>query len=319
MRRTLLAAGLIGAPLLLSLALIGCGNPTDKDPSATTADKGAATATTTPTTTEKAKPLPGKPGATLKGRVTLQGSPPNLAALTQQLQSLIKGKPDSLTACFDMAPDAEKSEQVWKIGKDNGVGNVVVWIQPPDGYFFQSDPKKPTWPEKAELSQPHCMFIPHVSWVVPTVLADDDPKKPVPSGQKFFVSNTAAVSHNTKWEGGSNNGGLPPMEPNKPPHEVDLVGNSPTQRVQVVHFTCNIHPWMDAWVLVFNHPYVAVTDDDGNYKIDNVPAGSKVHITAWHEKGPYDNYLTPSKVKGDEIELKEGETEHNFDFAVKEQ
>ena len=43
-----------------------------------------------------------------------------------------------------------------------------------------------------------------------------------------------------------------------------------------------------------------------------------MHITAWHEKGPYKTYLTPSKVKGDEIELKDGENEHNFDFEVKE-
>ena len=264
------------------------------------------------------EPLTGKAGATLKGRVTLKGSAPDVAALTQQLQSLIKGKPDSMEACFNIAPDAEKTEQVWKIGKDNGVGNVVVWLEPSDGHYFASDPAKPTWPEKVELSQPPCMFIPHVSWAMPTVLTEaDGPKKPVPSGQKFFVSNTAAVSHNTKWEGGSNNGGLPPMEPNKPPHEVDLVGNSASQRVQVVHFTCNIHPWMDAYVLVFNHPYAAVTDEDGNFKIDNVPVGAKMHIAAWHEKGPYDNYLTPSKVKGDEIDLKDGANERNFDFEVK--
>ena len=45
-----------------------------------------------------------------------------------------------MTACFDMAPDAEKSEQEWRLGKDNGVGNVVVWIQPPEGYYFKSRP-----------------------------------------------------------------------------------------------------------------------------------------------------------------------------------
>ena len=203
---------------------------------------------------------------------------------------------------------------MWKIGKDNGVANVVVWIQPPEGSYFKSDPAKPTWPLKVELNQPHCMFIPHVSWVVPTVLTDD-PKKPVPSGQKFFVSNTAAVSHNTKWSGGGGNEGeLPPLAPGTAPREVTLSGNN-----QVVHFQCNIHPWMDAWVLVFNHPYAAVTDEDGNYEIKNVPAGSKVRVTAWHEKGPYNNYLTPAKIKGDEIELKEGETEHNFDLEVKEQ
>ncbi len=311
MRRYLLAAGLIGAPLLLSLALIGCGNPKDEDPSKSSIDNGGPKNTTAGPSVAL-KPLEAKAGATLKGHVKLTGKAPDLAALTQQLQTIMKGKPDQLTACFDMAPDAEKSEQVWKIGKDNGVGNVVVWIQPPADYYFKSDPAKPTWPMKVELTQPHCAFIPHVSWAVPTVLTDD-PKKAVPSGQQFFVSNTAAVSHNTKWSGGANEGELPPLAPNTPPREVKLTGNN-----QMVHFQCNIHPWMDAWVLVFNHPYAAVTDDDGNFKIDNVPAGSKVRITAWHEKGPYNRFLTPNKIKGDEIDIKDGDNEHNFDFEYKE-
>ena len=300
MRKYALAAAVFGAPLLLTLAFIGCGPPEDKGPSETTTDAGGSKGPAT-TTSAAMKPLEGKAGATLRGRVVLKGKEPDIAALTQQLQTIMKGKPDQMTACFDMAPEAEKSEQVWKIGKDNGVGNVVVWIQPPEGSYFKSDPAKPTWPLKVELTQPHCAFIPHVNWALPTVLTDN-PKKPVPSGQKFFVSNTAAVSHNTKWSGGANEGELPPLAPNSPPREVNLAGTSVNQRVQVVHFQCNIHPWMDAWVLVFNHPYVAVTDADGNYKIENVPAGSKVHITAWHEKGLYENYLTKSKIKGDEIE-----------------
>ena len=313
MRRTYLAAAVLGAPLLLTLAFVGCGPPLDKDPSQTsTADKDAGPKNTGgATNTAKAEPLLGKAGSTLKGRVTLKGKAPDIDALTQEVQASIKGKPDQLAACFDVPPP-EKSEQMWKIGKDNGVGNVVVWIQPPDGYYFKSDPAKATWPPKVELTQPHCMFIPHVSWAVPTVLTDD-PKKPVASGQKFTVSNTAAVSHNTKWSGGSGNEGeLPPLAPGTDPRPVDLKGNN-----QVVHFQCNIHPWMDAWVLVFNHPYAAVTDQDGNYEIKGVPGGSKVRVTAWHEKGPYNNYLTSNKIKGDEIELKDGETEHNFDFEVK--
>ena len=64
----------------------------------------------------------------------------------------------------------------------------------------------------------------------------------------------------------------------------------------LVHFSCNIHPWMDAYVWVFDHPYVAVTDKDGNYEIKNVPVGSKVHVVGWHEKV---EYLAPGKKGGD--------------------
>ena len=313
MRRSLLAAGLIGAPLLLSLALIGCGNPKDEDPSKSAVENGGGPKNNTTAGPSAAlKPVEGKAGATLKGRVTLKGNAPDVAALTEQLQGAMKSS-QSKEACFEMAPDAEKSEQIWKIGKDNGVGNVVVWIQPDAGDYFKSDPAKPTWPLKVELNQPHCEFIPHVTWVVPAVLTDN-PKKAVPSGQKFFVTNTATISHNTKWssESGPNEGDGGVLQPNTAPHEVDLTGNN-----QMVHFQCNIHPWMDAWVLVFNHPYAAVTDADGNFTIKNVPAGHKVRVTAWHEKGPYNNFLTPNKIKGDEMELTDGDNKRNFDFVIK--
>ena len=40
---------------------------------------------------------------------------------------------------------------------------------------------------------------------------------------------------------------------------------------------------MKAWVLVADHPYFAVTDDNGNYSIENVPPGEYV-INFWQEK-----------------------------------
>jgi hypothetical protein len=41
---------------------------------------------------------------------------------------------------------------------------------------------------------------------------------------------------------------------------------------------------MTGYVRVFDHPYYAVTDDDGNFEIKNAPAG-KYRIVYWHENG----------------------------------
>ena len=46
---------------------------------------------------------------------------------------------------------------------------------------------------------------------------------------------------------------------------------------------CDVHPWMGAYLGVFDHPYFAVTDDSGSYTISGLPAGKYV-IEAWHEK-----------------------------------
>jgi len=42
---------------------------------------------------------------------------------------------------------------------------------------------------------------------------------------------------------------------------------------QPVALSCDIHPWMEAWVYVFDHDAFAVTGSDGEFHIDNVPAG----------------------------------------------
>jgi len=41
-------------------------------------------------------------------------------------------------------------------------------------------------------------------------------------------------------------------------------------------------PWMGAWLACFDHPYFAVSGDDGSFRIENVPPG-KYMLKAWHE------------------------------------
>ncbi len=41
---------------------------------------------------------------------------------------------------------------------------------------------------------------------------------------------------------------------------------------------------MSAYILVFSHPFFAVTDADGQYSIADVPSGSHT-VTVWSELG----------------------------------
>jgi len=45
----------------------------------------------------------------------------------------------------------------------------------------------------------------------------------------------------------------------------------------------DIHPWTSLWVAVFDHPFFAVTGNDGAFRIENLPPGKYV-LEAWHEK-----------------------------------
>lgn len=46
---------------------------------------------------------------------------------------------------------------------------------------------------------------------------------------------------------------------------------------------CNVHPEMEAFVLVMQNPYFSTTDEAGNFTIENVPAGEYT-ISVWHPK-----------------------------------
>jgi galactose mutarotase-like enzyme len=53
----------------------------------------------------------------------------------------------------------------------------------------------------------------------------------------------------------------------------------------MVRMKCDVHPWMGAYIGVMNHPYFAVTDENGNFTIKNLPAGEYT-LKAWHERLP---------------------------------
>jgi plastocyanin len=55
-------------------------------------------------------------------------------------------------------------------------------------------------------------------------------------------------------------------------------------RAGIVRVFCEIHSHMNAFILVFSHPFFAMTAADGRYRIDNVPPGT-YNVIAWNESG----------------------------------
>ena len=56
-------------------------------------------------------------------------------------------------------------------------------------------------------------------------------------------------------------------------------------RAGIVRVFCDIHSHMNAFILVFGHPFFALTDSEGRYRIDNVPPGT-YGVVAWNEGTP---------------------------------
>ena len=55
------------------------------------------------------------------------------------------------------------------------------------------------------------------------------------------------------------------------------------KKATLVTFKCDVHPWMAAYIGVFDHPYFDVSGDDGTYSIPSLPKGTYT-IEAWHER-----------------------------------
>lgn len=53
-------------------------------------------------------------------------------------------------------------------------------------------------------------------------------------------------------------------------------------RPGIMELDCDCHPWMRGYTYVFDQPYAAVTDENGEFVIDNIPPGTYT-VYAWHE------------------------------------
>ena len=54
---------------------------------------------------------------------------------------------------------------------------------------------------------------------------------------------------------------------------------------------CDIHSHMNAFVLVFNHPFFDVTEPDGRFRLDNVPPGTYT-VVGWYEGEAHTSRVT---------------------------
>lgn len=61
---------------------------------------------------------------------------------------------------------------------------------------------------------------------------------------------------------------------------------------------CNVHPWMKGYLIITDHPYAAVSDENGVLVIENLPAGAKLSFRLWHEVG---NRLEGVEVGGTKV------------------
>lgn len=140
--------------------------------------------------------------------------------------------------------------------------------------------KSPT----AVLDQANCDFVPHS-----IALVQDQP---------IVFTSSDAAGHNVHYTAFTN-APLNQMLAPKAKLQKKLVAEK-----RPIPLQCDIHPWMKGNIMVFDHPFFAVTEADGSFTIEGVPAGTQ-NIVIWQESV---GYVTPGAARGMKVDVKAGGT-----------
>ncbi|MBI3593593.1 MAG: carboxypeptidase-like regulatory domain-containing protein [Nitrospirae bacterium] len=98
-------------------------------------------------------------------------------------------------------------------------------------------------------------------------------------GDAYELKNSDPIIHNTMFH--LNQDGFTLLSVALPP-SVNSIKRPLIKNEGVINVKCNAHSFMRANILVFSHPYFAMTDENGNFDISNIPPG-KYKIKIWHE------------------------------------
>jgi plastocyanin len=157
------------------------------------------------------------------------------------------------------------------VGADKGIANVVVYVRD-KGVKVNPEMAAAAAGQKPELDNKDCRFEPHVQFVQ--------------TGQELVIKNSDSVGHNSNVATVKN-----PPSNNLIPSGGQTTLKFTSDEAIPAQVTCNIHPWMKAWLVVRPNPYAAVSKADGSFEIKGVPAG-EVELQFWHEKAGYIGEMT---------------------------
>lgn len=193
---------------------------------------------------------------TFRGTIRFQGDVPVLPPLVKQGDSEVK---DAAVCAASSIPD----ESLVVAAKSRGIANVFVYLRKRPETFPAQDADESKTPQILKVEG--CRFVPHAM-----VMRTTDRVK------LEFRDEVAHHAH------------AYPIQSTVPgaliaPQDESFLQEFDESEPFPVKVGCDIHPWMKAYVLPLDHPFAAVTDQKGRFKIDGLPPGM-YEFWFWQEK-----------------------------------
>ena len=183
-------------------------------------------------------------GGSISGEVKYNGTPPAPEKVAVTKDNEVCGK--------------EKTSPDLVVGANKGIQNVVVRLTD-----IQKGKKLEPAASNPVFDQKNCEYNPHV-------LA-------FPAGSTVDILNSDGILHNVHTTSTAN----PSFNQAQPKFKkkIETKVEKPEFPIKV---QCDAHGWMHAWWVSEDHPYYAVTDANGAFKLSDVPPGD-YQLEAWHE------------------------------------
>ena len=140
------------------------------------------------------------------------------------------------------------------------LANVFIYVKT----GLPAGGKYPTPTTPVTIDQSGCLYHPRVLGVM--------------VNQPFEIKNSDAVLHNIKAVPKKNRG----FNISQPSQGMKTTRTFAVPEMELP-LECNVHGWMHAKAFVMDHPFFAVSGDDGSFSIKGLPAGTYT-LEAWHEK-----------------------------------
>jgi len=183
----------------------------------------------------------------ITGIVRYSGERPERQPIAMDSDPYCTKQPPNLPETIVGGGDTEELQNVFVYVKD-GLGNLVF----------------PVPSTAVVLDQKGCRYVPHVLGIQ--------------VGQPLEILSSDNTLHNVHAMPEQN------REFNKA-HQLAGIKHTHTFTTKevMVPFKCDVHKWMTAYVGVLDHPFFAVTGNNGRFELKGLPPGTYT-IEAWHEK-----------------------------------